>query len=392
MSEKVTQTGRFWARSAWRNRPVPVVSLAFLLLGCPRTQPPEPVQTPSHQTLTVATFPDYFGSRTLSSFTQKTGNRVDVEVFESNEQMLANLDGRRFDVAFLSGYAVEHLIERGRIAVMPRERVPNLAQVLPDFRNPPQDPGLLHCIPYTWWVVGLAYLPPKTGHVKEPTGLDELFSETGPQAVWLNDMRATLGMALRRLGKSANTRNAADVEQAKMLLLSAAGRGVELVDDPLPLWQAGRLSVSLSWSNDVFVLARKAPQVRFLLPKEGTLLYVDFACVLQHAKEPEVAFAFLDHLLDPSVSADIANTQLLPTVSESAKKLEDTEVRWIWGILDSLRSRPKSYEPLRDVGDATQLYEAAWSEVKAGIQKEAARRAATPPPEKKIAPVKKPKK
>lgn len=382
--------GSFCRKLVRRNLPVAGALIAPLLLGCNRPPPSPPPQTviPSGQTLRVATFSDYFGSRTLPSFESKTGNRVEVEVFQSNESLLANIDSRRFDVVFLSGYAMESLVANGRIAKMPRERVPNLAQVPLDFRNPPYDPSLLHCVPYVWWVIGYAYLPPRTGHVAEPSGLDILFAESGPEVAWLDDMRATLGMALRRLGKSANTHDPADIAAAKDLLLRALPRGIELVDDPADLEKKGHLSVSMAWSNDVFSLTRRVPNVRFLLPKEGTLLYVDFACVLQSAKQPEVGFAFLDHLLEPAISADIANTRLLPTVSEGGRKMLDTEARWLWGTLESLRGHSGSYEPLRDVGEATPLYEKAWQEVKNGIEKEKARRAALPPPtpEKKVKP------
>ncbi|HMY57529.1 MAG TPA: spermidine/putrescine ABC transporter substrate-binding protein [Pseudomonadota bacterium] len=391
MLEKAAQALRSFGRNLLR-RELPMVSLLLpLFASCNRPPPPVPPPPviPSGQTLRVATFADYFGSRTLPSFEAKTGNHIELEVFQSNESLLANLDSRRFDVVFLSGYAVEHLITTGRVAKMPRERVPNLAQVPLDFRNPPYDPSLLHCVPYVWWVIGYAYLPPRTGHVIEPSSLDILFAESGPEVAWLDDMRATLGMALRRLGKSANTRDPADIAAAKELLLRALPRGIELIDDPADLDKRGKLSVSMGWSNDVFSLVRKVPQVRFLLPKEGTLLYVDFACVLQSARQPDVGFAFLDHLLEPAISADIANTRLLPTVSEGGRKMLDTEARWLWGTLESLRSHSGSYEPLRDVGDATALYEQAWQEVKNGIEKEKARRAALPPPvpEKKPKPV-----
>lgn len=359
--------------------------------GCNKPLPsvPKPPQVPSGQTLRVAAFADYFGTRTLPTFEAKTGNHVDVEVFQSNESLLATIDSRRFDVVFLSGYAVEHMIESGRLLKMPRERVPNLAQVPLDFRNPPYDPSLNHCVPYIWWVIGFAFLPPTTGHVSEPSSLDALFAPTGPGVAWLDDMRATLGMALRKLGLSPNSREAADVTAARDLLLRALPRVVDIVDDPAELLQSGRISVSMGWSNDVFSLTRKDPRVRFLLPKEGTLLYVDFVCVLSTAQQPEVGFAFLDHLLEPTISAEIANTRMIPTVSEGGRRMLDAEAHWMWGTLESLRGHSGRHEPLRDVGDATTLYEKAWQEVKAGLAMEKARRAAQPPApvEKKPVPV-----
>lgn len=383
MIGKSAQALRSWFRCKGGDRLALLIGLSVGvagLWGCnkPLPPPPKPLPLPTGQTLRVASFADYFGMRTLPSFETKTGNHVDLEVFQSNESLLAHIDSRRFDVVFLSGYAVEGMIGRGRLASMPRERVPNLAQVPIDFRNPPYDPSLSHCAPYIWWVIGFAYLPPKTGHSTEPSSLDLLFAKDGPQVAWLDDMRAVLGMALRKLGRSPNTREAADLVAARDLLLAALPRVVDIVDDPAELLQSGRISVSMGWSNDVFSLARKDPRVRFLLPKDGTLLYVDFVCVLATAQQPEVGFAFIDHLLEPTISAEIANTRMIPTVSEGGRQMLDAEARWMWGTLESLRSHRSSYEPLRDVGDATPLYENAWQEVKSVFAREKARRAAQP--------------
>ena len=130
----------------------------------------------------------------------------------------------------------------------------------------------------------------RTGHVIEPSSLDILFAESGPEVAWLDDMRATLGMALRRLGKSANTRDPGHCSGQRAAFAGAAARH-RAIDDPADLDKRGKLSVSMGWSNDVFSLVRKVPQVRFLLPKKERCC-VDFACVLQSARQPDVGFAF----------------------------------------------------------------------------------------------------
>jgi spermidine/putrescine-binding protein len=144
MIGKAAQALRSWFRCKGGDRLALLIGLSVGvagLWGCnkPLPPPPKPLPLPTGQTLRVASFADYFGMRTLPSFETKTGNHVDLEVFQSNESLLAHIDSRRFDVVFLSGYAVEGMIGRGRLASMPRERVPNLAQVPIDFRNPPYD-------------------------------------------------------------------------------------------------------------------------------------------------------------------------------------------------------------------------------------------------------------
>ena len=78
------------------------------------------------------------------------------------------------------------------------------------------------------------------------------------------------------------------------------------------------------------------------------------------------------------------------SVEETLNKMLDAEAHWMWGTLESLRGHSGRYEPLRDVGDATLLYEKTWAEVKAGFAKEKARRAALPPPTVEKSPAPKP--
>lgn len=346
--------------------------------GCQRSTPlpPNPTAIPSGQTLQVLTFPDYFGPNTLARFESETGNKVVATTYATNEELLHRLvrEAANFDVVFPSSYAVERLILEDKLLPMQRDRVPNLVHVTTEFRNPPYDPSLRHCIPYAWVAAGLGYVFNKDSPPRQPDSLSALFSPTGPRVLWLDDMRATLGMALRQLGHSASSQQAADLLEAQQLLLSALPRVDGLVEDPAPLLSTGAVTLALSWSTELYNLHRERDDIRFAVAQEGAILYVDYACVLKGAKHPEVAFAFLNHLLEPQVAAEITNTIMLPLPNEPARRLLEGEGRTMWGLFEYLRNHNRSYETLRDVGPAQAAYEQAWSKVKESFAAQQARR------------------
>ncbi len=358
-----------------------LVTAALLSGGCQKTSAPLPSPTavPSGQTLQVLSFPGYFAPNTLARFESETGNKVAAATYATNEELLERLthDGAAYDVVFPSSYAVERLIREGKLLPMQRERVPNLVHVTTDFRNPPYDPSLRHCIPYAWVAAGIGYVFSKDS-TRQPDSLSALFAPTGPRLVWLDDMRATLGMALRSLGRSASTQQAADLLEAQKLLLAALPRVDGLVEDPVPLLQTGTTTLSLAWSTEVYSIHRERDDIRFAVAQEGTILYVDYACVLAGAKHPDVAFAFLNHLLEPQVAAEITNTIMLPVPNEPARRLLEGEGRTMWGLFEFMRNHNRSYETLRDVGPAQAAYEQTWSKLKESLAAQKARRSEDP--------------
>ena len=137
---------------------------------------------PSGQTLRVYSFKDYFVPETLSAFEAKTGNKVVVETYETNEEMLERLQRGAYDVVFPSSYAAEQLINHGQARLMIRERVPNIGNVPAVMRNPPFDAGLRHCIPYIWTMLGLGVWVDGVDVSREPD-LAALFATRGPRVV-----------------------------------------------------------------------------------------------------------------------------------------------------------------------------------------------------------------
>jgi spermidine/putrescine transport system substrate-binding protein len=316
------------------------------------------------QTLRVYNFANYLSKSAVSSFEERTGSKVVVETYRSYEEMLRALDGGAvYDVIFPGSYVVERLIKQGRLREMDRNLMPNLMQVPELFRNPPVDPSLRHCAPYTWSLAGLGLLSPRDAPGRDPDSLAALFSERGPKLLMLDDMRATIGMALRYLGLSASTQKAEDLERVRALLGKQAPRVLRWAVDAGPALRSGEATLALAWSGDVLEVAARSPEVRFVVPREGTLLSMDYACVPASARSPELAFAFINHLLDPQIAAELTNALMFGTPNAGGRRLLRAEARGLWSTLESVKDQGR-FELMRDVGPAIAQYEAVWRSVR----------------------------
>jgi len=351
-------------------------AISLIAAACNRTPAGRFVQPsiPTGQTVRVAGFPDYLNKSVVESFQTKTSNQVIVETYRTNEELSERLaKGVRYDLVFPSSYVAEQLISRGLLQPMVRERVPNLVNVPVQFRNPPYDPSMQYCIPYAWSLLGLGVISQREVRGRDPDRWSELFSlkprgqEAPTQVVMLDDMRATIGVTLRSLGYSASTRSREELMAAQQLLLAQLPRVQNYVEDPAVPISKNQVPLALSWSTEIFDLMRHRSDVRFVLPREGTLLYVDHGCVLKGAEHPEVAFALLNHLLDPFSAAETTNANMLATANQEGRRMLDIEARWMWGMFESVTARAGTYEILRDVGPAQPLYDDVWRTVKAAL-------------------------
>lgn len=362
-----------------------LLAISLVAAGCNRTPSGRfvPPSIPTGKTVRVAAFPDYLNKSVLESFHTKTNNSVVVETYHTNEELSERLaKGVRYDLVFPSSYVAEQLIGRGLLQPMVRERVPNLVNVPVQFRNPPYDPSMQYCIPYAWSLLGLGVISKREVRGRDPDRWSELFSlkprgeESPTKVMMLDDMRATIGVTLRTLGYSASTRSREELMAAQQLLLAQLPRVQNYVEDPAVPIDRDEVPLALSWSTEIFDLMRHRSDIRFVLPREGTLLYVDHGCVLKGAENAEVAFALLNHLLDPFSAAETTNANMLATANQEGRRMLDTEARWMWGMFESVTARAGTYEVLRDVGPAQPLYDEVWRTVKAALAAQNAKAAA----------------
>ncbi|MFN4073327.1 MAG: spermidine/putrescine ABC transporter substrate-binding protein [Thermus sp.] len=344
-----------------------VLLLALVVLGIFLLRPRPASQAGG--TLYFLNWADYIPEDLLRKFERETGARVVLDTFESPEAMLAKLKAgadREFSLVVAPDYYVLQMAREGLIAPLEKGRLKGLANLDPFFLDPPYDPGLQYSIPYLWGTTGLAYREDLVqGPVDSFAVLFDPARQVGPFLL-LDEMRETIGAALKYLGYSVNTTDPEALERAKGVLLEAKGRSVGFAGgvEALNRILAGDAALTLAYSGDVLQAKQEDERLRYVLPKEGGTLWTDAVVVLKRGPSQDLAYRFMDFLLEPENAAALAEYTRYATPVARALPLLPEEMRQDPTVFPPEEVRQK-LEYLKDLGPDIALYDRVWTEVKA---------------------------
>lgn len=336
--------------------------LGLLMLGLPFLAG---AAAPSQRVLNLYIWSGYIAPETLRRFEERLGVRVNLDLYDTNEALLAKLmaDNVAYDVICPSNYIVEVLARQGRLRPLDRSALPHLGNLDARFLDLPHDPGNRYSVPYFWGSAGIAWNRRKVEAVDSWAALfDERYAG---RILMLDDPRETLGAALRLRGHSLNATDPALLLEARDLLV----RQKPLVktynssnyEDVL---LSGDVWLAQGWNGQFARAMDENPDIAYVVPKEGSSTYVDALAIPLSAPHPELAHAFIDFTLEAEVAAEICRTMRYSTPNRAALPLLPEAIRSNPAIFppDDVRAR---LELIRDIGEATRLYDRLWTEVKA---------------------------
>ncbi len=311
---------------------------------------------------------DYIPEEVVAEFERRYQARVIIDTFEAPEAMLAKLQAggdAEYDVVVPPDYYVLEMARTGLIRSLDPAKLPNLKNLAPEFKDPAYDPQNRHSIPYQWGTTGIAY---DAQAVTRPVDSWGVFFDpkryAGP-CFLLDEMRETIGAALKYLGYSLNDTDPGHLAEAKKVLLGAKKRclgfagGVEARSRLL----SGDAAVVHAYSGDIVQIQGEAPQVRYRVPKEGGTIWTDAVAITRRAPHPELAYAFLNFILEPKIAAAISNYNSYATPVAAALPYLDPALKDNPAVFPPKAVRQK-LEYIHDIGDAIRLYDRIWTELK----------------------------
>lgn len=321
----------------------------------------------SASVLRLLIWPDYIPQEVVQGFSAQEGVEVAIDTFESPEEAMAILragGGKVYSVVVIPDCYVLPLAREGLIGPLDLELIPHRANLDPLFLFPPYDPLGIYSVPYLWGTTGLAY---RRDLVEETIDsyavLFDPQRQMGPFLL-LDDMRETIGAALRYLGYSANTVRVDALEKAKTLLFAAKERsqGFASSTEAIERLLAGEAVVALVYSGDV--LFASDPRLFYVIPAEGGTIWVDVLVIPKEAPLRELAHRFVNYLLAPEVAAAVSNYTRYATPVTAAFPFLDPEV-----FLNPVVFPPTEVlarlEYLLDLGEVLKIYEEIWHVLKA---------------------------
>ena len=272
--------------------------------------------------LVISSFPLYIDTDkpgfpgTVKRFEQATGIRVrysedinDVRQFFARIQpQLAAGQILPQDLIVLTSWMAERLIRLGWLDPLPLAEVPNVNKLRRSLRNPSWDPPQRFSLPWQSGIAGLVYNIKATG--RELRSIDDLFDPAlkGRVSVLL-EMRDTMGLLMLADGKDVS-RPTWEAAQPSFDRLEKARRdgqirrftGNDYQNDLL----AGNLAACIGWSGDVAQLAMDQPDLRFVVPESGGILWADVMLMPKGARHPQAVAQWLNWVYDPPQAARIA--------------------------------------------------------------------------------------
>ncbi|MBV9939622.1 MAG: spermidine/putrescine ABC transporter substrate-binding protein [Acidobacteriaceae bacterium] len=308
--------------------------------------------------LNVYNWDNYVARSTVPEFERRFNCTVRYAVYGSAEEMLAKVmsGNSGWDVVFPSNSFVGPMQELGLLAQLDHAKLPNLLHLDGEFQSPQWDPLLQWCVPYMHSATGILYS--KRASPSPRCWADLWTGSYRRRMTMLDDPAEVFAACLKRLGHSVNSADERQLKAARDLAIQQkpllrAYLNEEVRDQVV----AGDVLAAQMWAQVAQVAMDNSSDLAFAFPQEGFPLYADNVCILRESKHRDLAYEWLNYLLEPQVAAAIATEITAATANASARKLlplkmqnnpvlyldSETRKRGEW-----FRALPPSAQRLRD--------------------------------------------
>ena len=333
-----------------------MLCLSCLLTGC----------GDDRVTLNIYNWEDYIDETVLDDFQAEHPEiRVNYERFSTNEDMYNKLSksNTKYDVLFPSDYMIEKMIDEGMLAKLDFSNIPNYQYIDEKFKNLDYDPNNEYSVPYMWGTLGILYNKKMVDETE--IGWDILFGDKYKGRILMMDsVRDAMGASLKSLGYSLNSKNPAEIEEAKQKLIDQKqillAYGFDDIKDKMV---AGEAAVALVYAGDALYSIKQNPDLAYAVPKEGSNLFFDAVVVPANSEHKKEAELFIDFLCRTDVAKRNADYIEYYTIQTEARKLMEEEEKGEMFAYpsDEELENCEIFTSLDD--DTLRLYNDAWVEV-----------------------------
>ncbi|MCQ1528238.1 ABC transporter substrate-binding protein [Lutispora saccharofermentans] len=315
--------------------------------------------------LKVYNWGDYIDQSVIGDFEKKYNIDVVYDEFATNEEMYAKIKAGAddYDILVPSDYAIKRMIDEDMLYKLDMSNIPNYKYIDDRFKDLAYDPTNEYSVPYMWGTVGILY---NKTMVKEPVDSwkilwDEKYSK---QILMLDSLRDSIGITLKMMGYSLNTKDEKELNEAKELLIKQKPLVLAYVGDEVKdKMIGGEAALAVVWSGDAIYMKRENPDLEYVIPKEGSNIWFDAVVIpksSQHKKEAEL---FINYLCETEVAFKNADFIGYATPHVEAKKMLPVD------LTSDKSAYPedgdlKNSEVFEDLAGSLPKYDRIWTEVK----------------------------
>jgi len=334
----------------------------------------------------VYNWSDYIAEDTIANFEKETGIKVNYDMYDGNEtletKLLAGNSG--YDIVVPSASFLERQIKTGVYQKLDKSKLPNLAHMDPEVmqRAALHDPGNEHSVVYMWGTTGIGYNPDKVNKafpnapvdswslVYEPENASKL---KGCGIAVLDSYSEITSTVLAYLGKDPNSQSADDLAlvEAKLLQIRPFIRYIhssQYIND----LANGDICVAVGYSGDILQARDRASEagnninVKYAVPKEGTIIWFDTMAIPKDAPHPNNAHAFINYIMEPEVVAKISNFVNYANGNADSLPFIDEGVRNDPGVYPPPEVKAKLFPDLAETQEYTRLMTRTWTRFTTG--------------------------
>lgn len=275
---------------------------------------------------------EYIDPEVLDLFEEETGIKVVYDYFEQNEEMYPRIEtgAAAYDVVCPSDYMIQKMIDNDLLQEINYDNVPNIKNIDPTYLKSAEgfDPGNKYSVPYCWGTVGILYNKTKVnGPIDSWSAIfDEQYSGN---ILMMDSVRDAFGIALTYLGYDLNSTDEAQLDEAKALLKKQYPLvQAYVVDQVRDKMISGEAALGVIYSGEAIYTQRENPDLEYVVPKEGSNVWIDGWVIPKNAKNKENAEKFINFMCDPKIALMNFEYITYSTPNAAARELiEDQDIK-----------------------------------------------------------------
>ncbi len=319
--------------------------------------------------LVVYNWGEYIDPDVLTMFEEETGINVVYEEFETNEILYPKVSSGAiaYDVVCPSDYMIQRMIENDLLSELNFDNIPNIKNIGSQYMEQSKqfDPENKYSVPYCWGTVGILY---NKTMVDEPVdSWSILWNPKYKDNILMQDsVRDAFGATLKYLGYSLNSTDLDELTAAKNLLIEQKPLVQAYVIDQVRDKMIGNeAALGVIYSGEAIYTQKENPNLEYVIPKEGSNIWIDSWVIPKNAERKENAEKFINFLCRPDIALMNFEYITYSTPNEAARELiEDESIRNSEIAFPDL-SKYDNLETFQYLGtEADQVYGDLWNKVK----------------------------
>lgn len=289
-------------------------------------------RTSAAEQVIVYNWGEYIDPEVLDIFEEETGITVVYEEFETNESMFPKVQAGAvsYDVVCPSDYMIQRMIENNLLAEINFDNIPNLKNIGEQYMRQSQgfDPENKYSVPYCWGTVGILYNKTLVDDPVDSWSIlwNEKYTD---QILMQNSVRDAFGIALKYLGYSLNSTDLDELQAAKELLMEQKPLvQAYVVDQVRDKMISNEAAIGVIYSGEAIYTQSENPDLEYVIPKEGSNVWIDSWVIPKNAQNKENAEVFINFLCRPDIAKMNFDYITYSTPNTAARELiEDDAIR-----------------------------------------------------------------